>query len=88
MEQSQRLITVLTYTRACVNIVFTVRQTLKCLISEISESKQLTRYMCCEGDEGYEAEHFGQLHVDSLTPVHHFSALDDGVQNVSVEIQA
>lgn len=43
--------------------------------------------MCCESNERYEAEHFGQLHVDSLAPVQQLSALDDGVQNVSVEVQ-
>lgn len=43
--------------------------------------------MCDEGDERDEAEHFGQLHVGSLAAVHHSGTLDDGVEDVGVEIQ-
>lgn len=36
-------------------------------------------YMCCEGNERYEAEHLCQLNVNCLTPVHQFSTFDDRV---------
>lgn len=44
--------------------------------------------MCCEGNESYQAEHLCQVNIDSLAPVHHLSALDDGVKNVGIKIQA
>lgn len=89
-HRQERLITLLTYIRAC-EYSFTVRQTLKCkpiLLSQTNESRPpknpikkhfLTRYMRCEGNKRYEAEHFGQVHIGCLAPVHQLSALDDGV---------
>ena len=47
----------------------------------------LTRNVCAERDEGYEAEHPGQRHVDPLAPVGRLGALDHRVQHVRVEVQ-
>lgn len=43
--------------------------------------------MCCERDGRDKAEHFSQVHVDSLTPAQQLCTLGNGVHDMGIEIK-